>query len=169
MLHTEEAMRRQFRAISATLVGIAGFLLGGLPAKAQDAGVPAAAGLQVRLTTGSISGTVYDERGSALSGAMVSALGGTLSSTVTDADGRFTLAELPVGEYFLRAHLLGFAASRSATVRVGVTPAVHRFELRRLESAVGTSGVATGPVKARPIIAAGFDLPLGLAGFDSSR
>ncbi|MBA2602113.1 MAG: TonB-dependent receptor [Acidobacteria bacterium] len=164
MLHTEEAMRRQFRAISATLVGIAGFLLGGLPAKAQDAGIPAAAGLQVRLTTGSISGTVYDERGSALSGAMVSALGGTLSSTVTDADGRFTLAELPVGEYFLRAHLLGFAASRSATVRVGVTPAVHRFELRRLESAVGTSGVATGPVKARPIIAAGFDLPLGLAG-----
>ena len=42
---------------------------------------------------------------------MVSALGVTLASTVTDERGQFTLNQLPPGEYLLRAHLLGFAAS----------------------------------------------------------
>src|SRR5262245_6913975 len=108
---------------------------------------------------GVIKGIVSDERGGPLPGAMVSALGATMASTVTDANGRFSLEKLPAGDYTLRAHLAGFAASRRETVRVGVTPAsIYRLQLHRLEAAVATTGSAT-EVTTRPILAAGFGLP----------
>ena len=72
---------------------------------------------------------------------MVSALGATMAMTVTDANGRFSLDKLPAGDYTLRAHLAGFAASRRENVRVGVTPAsIYRLQLHKLESAVATTG-----------------------------
>jgi type II secretory pathway pseudopilin PulG len=108
---------------------------------------------------GVIQGIVSDDRGGPLPGAMVSALGATMAMTVTDANGRFSLEKLPAGDYTLRAHLAGFAASRRETVRVGVTPAsVYRLQLHRLETAVATTGTST-EVTTRPILAAGFDLP----------
>ncbi len=108
---------------------------------------------------GVIKGIVSDDRGGPLPGAMVSALGATMAMTVTDANGRFSLEKLPAGDYTLRAHLAGFAASRRETVRVGVTPAsVYRLQLHRLETAVATAGTST-EVTTRPILAAGFDLP----------
>jgi Carboxypeptidase regulatory-like domain/TonB dependent receptor-like, beta-barrel len=108
---------------------------------------------------GVIKGIVSDELGGPLPGAMVSALGATMAMTVTDAHGRFSLEKLPAGDYTLRAHLAGFAASRRETVRVGVTPAsVYRLQLHRLETAVATTG-NTNEVTARPILAAGFGLP----------
>ncbi len=160
-------MERLTRVASVALAGVAGFVLAPslLGAQTQALRVPPAAGLQARVTSASISGTVMDDRGGALAGAMVSALGVTLASTVTDDRGQFTFNQLPTGAYLLRAHMMGFAASHGALVRVGVSsPAQHRFELRRLDgvaTAVGTSGAADTPVKARPIIAAGFDLPRG--------
>jgi len=108
---------------------------------------------------GVIKGIVSDERGGPLPGAMVSALGATMAMAVTDANGRFSIEKLPAGDYTLRAHLAGFAASPRETVRVGVTPAsIYRLQLHRLETAVPTSGAAT-EVTARPILAAGFSLP----------
>jgi hypothetical protein len=108
---------------------------------------------------GAINGTVSDERGGPLPGAMVSVLGTTVAMTVTDALGRFSLEKLPAGEYTLRAHLAGFAASRRENVRVDSSAgAVYRLQLRRLEAAVATTG-RTDPLPARPIIAAGFELP----------
>jgi hypothetical protein len=53
----------------------------------------------------------------------------------------------------------GFAASSGLMVRVGGTTPFQRVQLRRLDGAVATTG--TTPVMARPIIAAGFDLPRG--------
>ena len=152
-------MRRPIRIVSAALVGVAGVLLAA-PSGAQGPDI-ALSGVQARLTGGSISGTVSDERGGALPGVMISALGATLASTLTDAAGRFVLAELPPGEYLVRAHLKGFSTAPGQRAHVGLSPAVHRFELRRLESAVGTAGAADPPMKTRPIIAAGFDLPRG--------
>lgn len=153
-------MRRPIRIVSA-LIGAAGLLLGSAPSAAQDAGHA----VQARLGGGSITGIVSDERGGVLSGVMISALGATLASTLTDDSGRFTLAQLPPGEYLLRAHLRGFSAAPGQIVQVGRAPAVHRFELRRLGgavgTAVGTAGAADAPVTTRPIIAAGFDLPRG--------
>jgi hypothetical protein len=72
---------------------------------------------------GVIKGIVSDDLGGPLPGAMVSALGATMAMTVTDANGHFSLEKLPAGDYTLRAHLAGFAASPRETVRVGVTPA----------------------------------------------
>ena len=102
---------------------------------------------------------VSDDRGGPLPGAMVSMLGVTMATTVADEAGHFTLDALPSGEYVLRAHMSGFAASPRQFVRVGVSPTVYRLQLRRLDSTVGTSGA--GPVEARPIVAAGFGLPAG--------
>ena len=109
---------------------------------------------------GAINGIVSDERGGPLPGAMVSALGATMAMTVTDVNGRFSLEKLPAGDYTLRAHLAGFAASRRENVRVGLTsPAVYRLQLHRLDTAVATTGRTTEPVTSRPILAAGFGLP----------
>ena len=153
-------MERLTRVLSAAFVGIAGCLLSG-PAAAQGTRAPEVAGMQARVTNGSVTGTVSDDRGGVLGGAMVSAIGATLASTVTDDGGRFTFQQLPAGDYVLRAHMRGFAASSSLRVRVGGTPTVHRLELRRLDAVVATTGTAARPVEARPIIAAGFDLPRG--------
>src|SRR5687767_9818977 len=113
----------------------------------------------VHLVSGRVSGSVSDERGGPLPGAMVSLLGVTMATTVADGAGRFTLEALPAGEYVLRAHMSGFAASPRQLVRVGAGPSVHRLQLRRLDKPVPTSGDT--PVEARPIMAGGFGLPAG--------
>jgi hypothetical protein len=110
-------------------------------------------------TRGRVSGSVSDEHGGPLPGAMVSLLGVTMATTTANEAGHFSLDALPVGEYILRAHMSGFAASPRQLVRVGVAPSVHRLQLRRLDGPVATSG--TTPVEARPIVAAGFGLPAG--------
>src|SRR5919109_995925 len=76
-----------------------------------------------RLLLGSIQGTVSDERGGPLVGAMVSALGVTTAMAVTDSRGRFAIDALPAGEYVLRVHLAGFISTRRENVRVGALPA----------------------------------------------
>ena len=91
-----------------------------------------------------------DESGAVLPGAMVSVLGATLASTVTDQRGQFSLNQLPVGDYLLRAHMLGFAASTGSMIRVGSSTPFQRVQLRRLEGAVAADGTAEAPVKARP-------------------
>ena len=164
-------MERLTTTVSVAFVGVAAIVLTAIPVGAQGTGASAlpsrdrlparAERLQARAVIGTISGTVIDEAGSALRGAMVSALGVTLASTVTDERGQFTLNQLPAGEYLLRAHMLGFAASTGLMVRVGGTTPSQRVQLRRLDAAVATTGSTTTPVMARPIIAAGFDLPRG--------
>jgi hypothetical protein len=156
-------MERLTRDASVAFVGVAAVVLMALPAGAQSRGasaLQAAPKLQARALSGTITGTVMDESGAALPGAMVSVLGVTLASTVTDERGQFSLDQLPLGDYLLRAHMLGFAASAGAMIRVGNSTPFQRVQLRRLD---GTVADATGeaPVKARPIIAAGFELPRG--------
>jgi carboxypeptidase family protein/TonB-dependent receptor-like protein len=105
-----------------------------------------------RLMFGTIEGTVTDERGGPLAGAMVSALGVRSVMAVTDARGRFVLNELPVGEYVVSAHLQGFVSSPRELIRVGATsPVVRSLQMRR-------AGAAE-PLTARPILAAGLDVP----------
>ena len=153
-------MERQPRIFSAAFVGAAVLTVAAWPLEAQGPRI-AATGMQARVMSGSVSGTVTDEGGAALPGAMVSAMGVTLASAVTDQYGRFAFGQLPQGEYLIRAHMSGFVASGGTRVRVGGSPTTHRFELRRAETAVATSGTAAAPVRTRPIIAAGFDLPRG--------
>ena len=110
---------------------------------------------------GAIRGTVRDERGGLIRGAVVSAIGmatAPMSSTTTDQDGRFAITALPAGEYMVRAHLSGFTASRRESVRVaGSVAVVPDLQIRRLDAVAGTTG--DKPIASRPIVAAGFQLP----------
>jgi hypothetical protein len=150
-------MRRLGPVLSA-IVGVAA-VAAAAPASAGAApqSTRAPESQTARAITGVIAGVVSDERGGPLMGAMVTVAGATMAMTVTDPQGRFSLDKLPPGEYVLRAHLQGFSASPRRLVQVGGSPAVHRLQLRRLDVAVGTAGDA--PLPARPIIAAGFELP----------
>jgi len=163
-------MERLTRDASVAFVGVAAVVLMALPADAQSRGASSLqtpARLQARALSGTITGTVMDESGSVLPGAMVSVLGVTLASTVTDERGQFSLNQLPVGDYLLRAHMLGFAASTGSMIRVGSSTPFQRVQLRRLDGAVA-DGTTEAPVKARPIIAAGFELPRGGEGTSSA-
>lgn len=114
----------------------------------------------VRLMRGTISGVVTDERGGALAGATVSAIGATWATAVSDLRGQFSIDSLPPGEYVIQAHLSGFVGSRRETVHVGAgrSATSQQLTLKRHESPVATSGAAS-PVYARPILAAGIELP----------
>jgi hypothetical protein len=149
-------MRRVHRVLTAMAIGaMAGMGPGSVLAQTR---VPETQ--TVRLLRGNITGTVSDERGGALAGATVSAVGRTWASAVTDVRGQFFLESLPPGDYVVQAHLSGFAGSRRETVRVsaGANAPEQRLMLRRLESPIATTGSAP-PVYARPIIAAGIELP----------
>jgi Carboxypeptidase regulatory-like domain len=142
--------------IAGSLVAITAVLT----AAEVSAQSPAAALQTARLTRGSITGVVSDEAGGPLGGVVVSAVGATMAMAVSDARGYFAIDGLPAGEYVIQAHLRGFAGSERERVHVGLTAAAtHRFSLKRLATApIGTAGGAT-PVSARPIMAAGLELP----------
>jgi TonB dependent receptor/Carboxypeptidase regulatory-like domain len=70
------------------------------------------------VATGAIQGSVLDERGLPVAGAMVSALGATNAFAISDRAGRFEMRTLPPGPYLVRAHLVGFVASRGQLVEV---------------------------------------------------
>src|SRR5260370_19365580 len=74
---------------------------------------------QARLTLGSIQGTVSDERGGPLAGALVSALRVTPAMAITDARGRFVIQPLAAGAYVLRIHLAGVVTGRREGGRRG--------------------------------------------------
>jgi hypothetical protein len=150
-------MRGLDRLLTAALASAVAVGATCTPAAAQGGRqAPALERQTARATRGVVSGTVTDHRGGPIQGASVSALGDVAAATaVTDGRGFFTLA-LPAGEYVLRAHMNGFVASPRRLVRVGASQAEFRFELRKLDNASSTA-----PLAARPIVAAGFDLPLG--------
>jgi hypothetical protein len=159
-------MGRRTRVLSAaTVAGLCATAAGPVAALGQQAASIApsvhAAGVRTVATVapGGVSGVVIDEHERPLAGAMVSVLGATTAMTVTDPSGRFSLQELPPGEYSVRAHLAGFAASPRERIQLGTAaPATFRLQLRRLDTPVATSGV-TETLAARPIVAAGFGLP----------
>ena len=143
-------------AIAFGIVGIAH--ASGVVTTTLAQGVRAPESTSVRNIRGTITGSVSDERGGPVAGAIVSAFGQTMAVAVTDGRGNFSMESLPVGEYILQAHLTGFAGSRRESVRVGASIAAQpRLQIRRLDAAVATTGVT--PVSARPIVAAGVPLP----------
>lgn len=101
--------------------------------------------------TGFIEGTVLDEAGKPLDGAVISALGGTTAFAVSDKSGQFSLGQLPPGPYLVRAHLQGFLAERSTMINVRpAATSASKFTLRRagaadepriVEAAVGATAI----------------------------
>jgi Carboxypeptidase regulatory-like domain/TonB dependent receptor len=85
--------------------------------------------LQAQTQTGTITGTTEDTSGAALVGATVTVTneGTNVSqSTVSDAQGRYTVPQLPVGTYDVEAKLTGFqtVVHKGITLTVGATPVV---------------------------------------------
>ncbi|MGH7569121.1 MAG: SusC/RagA family TonB-linked outer membrane protein [Gemmatimonadales bacterium] len=72
--------------------------------------------------SGTVSGRVTDQAtGQAISGARVVVVGTTLVGA-TDADGRYTIRNIPPGEVAVRAAMIGYASgTRSLTVAAGET------------------------------------------------
>ena len=75
--------------------------------------------------TSSISGTVKAKDGSALSGANV-AIAGTTMGAAADANGNYTIANVPAGSYRLRVSFIGYEeASQNVKVEAGQTANVN--------------------------------------------
>lgn len=82
--------------------------------------------VQGQAQTATISGTATDASGGALAGAKVQVTNvgtNTTQSTTTDAQGRYTIAQLPVGTYNVEASLSGFqtVVHKGITLSVGGT------------------------------------------------
>jgi hypothetical protein len=143
------ALEKTTRGIrSAAIAGLALLCLAA-DSRAQSA-APEVMGHLASLSPGSIHGVVQDERGAPLAGAVVSALGATSAFAVSDRTGRFALRTLSPGPYVVRAHLVGFAASRGQIVdvhpssRASSSIALHHLSIASpvLEAGLGSaSGV----------------------------
>lgn len=109
---------------------------------------------------GNIEGRVADERGIPLTGAMVSALGSTSATAVTDQSGWFVMRSLPAGSYMVRAHMKGFAPSRRQMVEVRATSSTRVSATLQRAAALSPSAQPSIPPPPPKIIAAGL-APVG--------
>ena len=96
-------------------------LAGNTPASAQPTPVGSFGAVKqvaAVVAQGRLQGTVLDQRGQPLGGAMVSAVGATSSFVLSESDGRFTFRNLPAGPYLVRAHLQGYIPPRARVMQV---------------------------------------------------
>jgi outer membrane receptor protein involved in Fe transport len=124
-----------------------GSLVRGVLSLALTLGVAAAAVAQT--STGGLRGFVRDNTGGALVGVTVEASSpariGPPATEITDAQGLFTIANLPVGDYTVVFTLQGFRTVRRESVRVEVGRTIQvdvSLELGAVEQAVVVTGEA---------------------------
>src|SRR5882762_8885542 len=137
-------MRSHSRMTAAALVGGLVLLCASSLAQAQSAAQVRPITHIASIAAGSIQGTVLDEQGVPVVGAMVSALGATTAFALSDRSGRFELRTLSPGPYLVRAHLTGFVASRGQVIDVRPSG--------RASSSIALRHV--GPAVAVPVLAA---------------
>lgn len=78
-------------------------------------------GLTAQAQTGSVSGTVTSDHGQPVEFASVS-INGTSLGAATDADGKFTIGNVPVGDHVLAVSSVGYGATtRPVTIFAGQT------------------------------------------------
>src|SRR5579864_2200884 len=102
---------------------VIGVILGGLIASAQ-------------VSTGTISGVVQDQSGAIIAGAMVTVRNvdtGAVRTLTSDAGGRYTAPDLPLGSYEVEGQQSGFQTE----VRSGITLTVGRESVVNLALKVG--------------------------------
>jgi hypothetical protein len=91
---------------------------------------------------GAVYGVVTDDAGVPIVGAMVSAVGAVTVFAVSDESGRFEIATLSPGSYFVRAHRKGFNASNSRSLNVQAGSRTHStFALRKADPQVLAAGI----------------------------
>ena len=65
-----------------------------------------------------LRGTVQDDRGEPLAGAVVSALGSNPAFAISDSEGRFAFRDITYGPYLVRAHLQGHLPARAVLIQI---------------------------------------------------
>lgn len=121
-------MSRPFTPLSLAAV----MCVAAAPASAQLRPQPQAVVQVAALPQAELHGTVLDDRGEPLAGAVVSALGSTTAFAVSGAGGRFTFRNLPYGPYLLRAHLQGYLPPRARLLHInGASHAASSLVLTR--------------------------------------
>lgn len=115
------------------------------------------------MAAGSVHGIVRDDVGAAVGGVSVVALGATMASARSDADGRFRLALAP-GDYILRASRDGYVSTFREPVRVQTSTRLERnIVMVRASAAPEYLIASTAPVQ--PVQPRDPSLePVGLAG-----
>ena len=111
----------------------------------------------------SLSGTVTDPSGAALSGAAVAARNvdtGAVRATVTNAEGHYQFFSLPVGQYELRSAKAGFQEE----VRTGVHLAVGQGATLDMELPVGESSQQPTVTCDAPLVGVTTESIAGLVG-----
>jgi TonB dependent receptor/Carboxypeptidase regulatory-like domain len=133
------------RLAASAVVGGLALLCTPVVARAQVAAQPVTR--LASLATGSLQGTVQDEQGAPVGGAVVSALGATTAVATTDRSGRFVIERLSPGPYLVRAHLTGFIASHGQIIDVRPSS--------RASSSIALRRVASDPSASYRVLAAG--------------
>ncbi len=113
---------------------------------------------------GSIVSFVRDQSGRPLAGAVVSAVGRRIVTSVTDDEGRCVFNALPAGDYLVRVHRTGFVPTSSLLVLAGPgASSTWSFVLKsqparaasprdvRKSSAVLAAGIVSGETSVEPV------------------
>ena len=96
-------------------------------------------------TTGIISGCIKSqEAGAPLAGVNIF-VEGTALSTVTDANGRFSITNVPPGDYQVRAELVGYATERVGSVTVTMDSTASSDMVLKQEATQEQTVVVTRP------------------------
>ncbi len=122
-------------------------------AKSQAHQGTAVGQLAAGVSQGDLHGTVRDDQGQALAGAVVSAVGATSAFAVSEQDGTFSLRNLPAGPYLLRAHLQGYIPTRGRIVQVNAT--ARNVSAIALTRRAGTGAASAGATSEPPVLEAG--------------
>jgi hypothetical protein len=137
-------------AFTGLVVAAAIVSVGGTASAAP--GVPAAA--SSRQTGGSIVSFVRDQAGHPLEGAIVSAVGRRIVTSVTDELGRCSFNALPAGDYLVRVHRAGYVSTSTLIVLAGTGASTTWSFVLKTQSA---SAVDSKQARRSPeILAAGF-------------
>ena len=145
-------MTRRHRLVAAALAGPFGLLglSGSAVSEAAAQTAPARGPVQVSAHANAqharFTGTVKDDQGVAIEGALVSALGSTEGLAISDKAGRFSLA-LPAGEYHIRVHRDGYSSNFREMLLLRASANITRsIVLRKTgERAVMTAGLGGTP------------------------
>lgn len=143
-------MTGRHRIVAATLAGfgsLSGIAASGASAQSAPAArTPVKVSEQVHVQLARIGGTVKDDLGAAIEGAMVTALGPSNALAVSDAAGLFSLS-LPPGEYQIRVHREGYSSTFREMLLLGASANVTRaIVLRRTgERTVLAAGLGGAP------------------------
>jgi hypothetical protein len=137
------------RRFAGVLTAVAVLLLA-VSADAQHAPAPVLTVQHLAaLERGAIDGAVQDERGQPVPGAVISAIGPSPTTVVSDHSGKYVIGSLLPGPYLVRAYLGGFFSSKPQLVEV--RPSARTSSAVSLHHATFSSSTGSS----YPLLAAG--------------